>query len=69
MCENCGGPMGTFEGRDIEVINEYASACDGCHELTHHDLMEIDPNGDEQLGFCEDCRPDLFEYRGKDIYD
>ena len=55
FCETCD----TFEGRWIEAINEYASTCDGCAELTHHDLQRIDPD-DGQKGYCENCRPDLF---------
>lgn len=40
-------------GRTLEVVNEYASTCDGCSELTHHDLMVMDSK--TQLGYCEMC--------------
>lgn len=55
FCESCD----SFEGRWIESICEYASTCDGCHELVHHDLQRTE--GDSQLGYCANCRPDLFE--------
>lgn len=42
----------------MEVVNEYASTCDGpCAELTHHDLLAMD--SETQLGYCEDCIPEL----------
>lgn len=56
FCESCD----TFEGRGIEQISEYASTCDGCGDLVHHDLQRIPPETGDQLGYCEDCRPDLF---------
>jgi len=56
FCETCD----TFEGRGIDQINEYASTCDGCYELVHHDLQRIPDGSDDQLGYCEECRPDLF---------
>lgn len=57
FCDYCE----TFEGRGIEQICEYASTCDGCGELVHHDLQRIPPGSNDQLGYCWDCRPDLFE--------
>lgn len=56
FCEMCD----TFEGRGIEQIFEYASTCDGCSQLVHHDLQRIPPDSDDQLGYCENCRPELF---------
>lgn len=41
------------DGRALECVNEYASTCDGCGELTMHDSMWMDPY--TQLGYCEDC--------------
>lgn len=40
-------------GRYMEVVNEYASTCDGCAELTMHELMTMDEK--TQLGYCEKC--------------
>ena len=40
-------------GRYMEVVNEYASTCDGCSELTHHGEMTMDMK--TQLGYCPDC--------------
>jgi uncharacterized Zn finger protein len=37
----------------MEVVNEYASTCDGCSELTSHELMTMDKK--TQLGYCQDC--------------
>ena len=49
ICQRCD----TVEGRNMEAVNEYASTCDGCGELTHHEeLQEI---GDTELGLCPDC--------------
>ena len=65
LCPECGYPISEhmseipcFDdkeilGRNIEVVNEYASTCDGCQELTSHELMEM--NDRTQLGFCEVC--------------
>ena len=60
FCDSCE----TFEGRGIELICEYASTCDGCHELVHHDLQRTIPGSDDQLGYCYNCRPDLFSDEG-----
>ena len=57
FCESCD----SFEGRGIEQISEYASTCDECGELVHHDLQRIPPDSGDQLGYCWLCRPDLFE--------
>ena len=40
-------------GRYMEVVNNYASTCDGCQELTMHEDMMMDE--ETQLGYCEDC--------------
>ena len=40
-------------GRYMEVVNCYASTCDGCSELTMHELMTMDE--ETQLGYCEKC--------------
>ncbi len=48
-CEGCG----TIDGRFMEVVNEYASTCDACGELTSHTSMQMDPL--TQLGYCPDC--------------
>lgn len=49
-CEHCG----TIDGRFMEAVNEYASTCDGeCMELTHHELLRMDP--DTQLAYCDVC--------------
>lgn len=53
FCEPCD----SFQGRSIECISEYASTCDGCCQLVHHDLQHLDSDG---LGYCENCRPELF---------
>ncbi len=51
-CEPCF----TIDGRQMEVVNEYASTCDGgCMELTMHKAMVMDPH--TQLGYCEECIP------------
>lgn len=44
-------------GRYIEVVNEYASTCDGCGEITLHELLEMDEK--TQLGYCKNCLPKL----------
>jgi hypothetical protein len=47
-CDNC------VDGRDIELVSEYASTCDGdCNELTSHEEMIMDEK--TQLGYCEKC--------------
>jgi hypothetical protein len=46
-CDNC------VDGRDIELVSEYASTCDGCGELTSH--VEIVMDNETQLGYCEEC--------------
>ncbi len=42
-----------IDGRFMDRVNEYASTCDGCQELTSHDEMVMDKN--TQLGYCPDC--------------
>lgn len=46
-CDDC------VDGRFIGAVCEYASTCDGCGELTSHDLMTMDE--ETQLGYCEKC--------------
>jgi len=46
-CDDC------VDGRFIGAVCEYASTCDGCGELTSHDLMTMDEK--TQLGYCEKC--------------
>lgn len=41
------------DGRWLEAVNEYASTCDGCGELTHHDNQTMDK--ETQLGYCPEC--------------
>lgn len=48
-CDACG----TINGRYMEVVNEYASTCDWCGELTSHEEMVMDPL--TQLGYCIQC--------------
>lgn len=50
-CDSCN----TLEGRWIEAVCEYASTCDECGELTHHDEQTMDPI--TQLGYCRECVP------------
>jgi hypothetical protein len=48
----------------MEVVNEYASTCDWCGELTSHEEMEMDPI--TQLGYCPNCIKELpAEIRGR----
>ena len=42
-----------IDGRFIDAVAEYASTCDGCGELTHHDFLTMDD--ETQLGYCEVC--------------
>jgi hypothetical protein len=46
-CDEC------VDGRDTEVVSDYASTCDGCGELTLHEEMKM--NEETQLGYCEKC--------------
>jgi|GEM_PF-2896607 len=46
-CDDC------VDGRFIEAVSEYASTCDGCGELTHHNLLTMDE--ETQLGYCYLC--------------
>jgi hypothetical protein len=54
-CEPNGDcdPCNTIDGRFMDVVNEYASTCDNCGELTSHDILCADP--ETQLGYCPDC--------------
>lgn len=64
-CKFCGGDLdGHIDGiecpdddacygRTMEVVCQYASTCDGCGEMTMHDMMEMDE--ETQLGYCESC--------------
>lgn len=51
-CKNCESET-CIDGRQIEAVNEYASTCDGCGELIHHDLLTMDE--ETQLGYCKEC--------------
>lgn len=58
-CEYCNGVgycdhCDAIDGRWIEAVCEYASTCDVCGELTHHDLLTACEEGC-QLGTCESC--------------
>jgi hypothetical protein len=46
-CESC------CDGRFTDAVNEYASTCDGCGELTSNELMWYDEK--TQLGYCDEC--------------
>lgn len=48
-CESCQ----SIEGRFVECVNEYASTCDSCGNLTHHDHLSMDV--ETQLGYCPEC--------------
>lgn len=50
-CDDC------VDGRFIGAVSEYASTCDGCGELTAHELMTMDEK--TQLGYCEKCAPKM----------
>ena len=53
-CDSCD----TIDGRYMGAVSDYASTCDGpCAELTHHDLLAMDP--ETQLGYCQTCIPSL----------
>jgi len=55
--EGCDDSCLIVDGRDMEVVNEYASTCDGCAELTMHREMEMDP--ETQLGYCKECMSEM----------
>ena len=46
-------------GRWMEAVNEYASTCDGCAELTMHENMTMDMK--TQLGYCDNCVDEYIE--------
>ena len=48
-CDTCD----TIDGRWVQAVSDYASTCDGCQELTHHEEMSMDVS--TQLGYCEKC--------------
>ena len=50
--EECPDDFAVY-GRTLEVVNEYASTCDGCAELTMHEMMTMD--AETQLGYCDKC--------------
>jgi hypothetical protein len=54
-CDDCA------DGRFTEAVNEYASTCDGCADLTSHADMAMDEK--TQLGYCGACA----EERGMEI--
>ena len=47
-CDDC------INGRFIGAVCEYASTCDGCGELTHHELLTMDKK--TEMGYCPVCR-------------
>lgn len=46
-CNDC------VDGRFLCAVSDYASTCDGCGELTHHEEMEM--NEETQFGYCPSC--------------
>ena len=50
-------------GRNMEVVNCYASTCDGCAELTMHKMMTM--NSDTQLRYCDDCIDEYIMNKGE----
>ena len=50
-CDDC------VDGRFLEEVNIYASTCDGCGNLTHHELLTMDK--ETQLGYCETCAKEM----------
>lgn len=42
-----------IDGRFIDRVNEYASTCDGCQEMSMHENMVMDKN--TELGYCLKC--------------
>lgn len=60
-CPDCGSEIedgecqcdDVCEGRWIPEVCNYASTCDWCGELTHHDLQTMDLR--TQLGYCPLC--------------
>ncbi len=61
-CEKCK-PSGfcdycdTMYGRWLPAVNEYASSCDDCGEMTMHESMVMDKK--TQLGYCISCAPKM----------
>jgi len=55
ICEACD----TIDGRVTDIVNEYASTCDGCAKLKLHEEMSMDPV--TQLGYCAECVSELPE--------
>lgn len=51
-CPTCDSHT-CVDGRTLEVVNQYASTCDCCGELTHHHNLTMDPV--TQLGYCDIC--------------
>ncbi len=48
-CDECD----CQDGRWLPAVNCYASTCDDCGELCHHELQEMDE--ETQLGYCPAC--------------
>lgn len=48
-CDACN----TIDGRFMDEVNNYASTCDCCGELTSH--VELEMNEENQLGTCQEC--------------
>jgi len=51
-CNTCDSDT-CCDGRTLEAVNQYASTCDGCGELTMHEDLAMDD--DTQLGYCYEC--------------
>ena len=49
-------------GRNMEVVNEYASTCDGCAELEMHEFLTMD--SETQLGYCPNCVDEYIMNKG-----
>lgn len=47
----------SIDGRYLLAVNEYASTCDGCGDMTSHEEMVMDE--DTQLGYCKMCAKEL----------
>ena len=46
-CDDC------VDERDVTLVSTYASTCDHCGGLTHHDELVMDDT--TQLGYCPAC--------------
>lgn len=57
--DECDDDCMTIDGRYVPAVNEYASTCDGCMDLTHHDHLTMDLK--TQLGYCDCCVENMDE--------